>query len=109
MIIAMAMLSVMICDHHHHHHDLYLCSLEHVVYDVVHLRDQSVQSHLQQHHDGSAHVLPHLWIIITGQEEEVLDELIDVNHESLTATNDELVDTSYGVRSDLGTVVSEEC
>ena len=46
---------------------LVLCPLEHVVYDVVHLRHQPVQPHLQQHHDGATHILPHLDVVITDQ------------------------------------------
>ena len=87
----------------------YLGPLQHVVNDVVHLRHESVQPHLQQHHNGSADVLTDLWVLVTGQEEEVLDELVYVNHQGLTAPDDELVNTGDGVRSDLRIVVSEKC
>ena len=89
--------------------DSYLSSLEHVVDDVVHLRHESVQSHLQQHHDGPADVLTDLRVLVTSQEEEVLDELVYVNHQGLTAPDDELVNTGDGVRSDLRIVVAEKC
>ena len=86
----------------------YLCPLQHVVDDVVHLRYQSVQPHLQQHHDGPAHVLPDLRVLVTGEEEEVLNEVVNVDHERLTPPDDELVDAGDGMRSDLGVVVPEE-
>ena len=88
---------------------LVLGPLQHVVDDVVHLRHQSVQSHLQQHHDGPTDVLTNLRVLVTGQEEEVLYELVYMNHQRLTAPDDELVNTGDGVRSDLRIVVSEKC
>ena len=88
---------------------LVLRPLEHVVDDVVHLGDEPVQPDLQQHHDGAAHVLPHLGVHVAGQEEQVLDELVNVDHQRLTAPNDELVDAGDGVTPDLGVVVAKKC
>ena len=88
---------------------LVLRPLEHVVDDVVHLGHEPVQSDLQQHHDGPAHVLPDLRVLVAGQEEQVLDELVDVDHQRLTPTNYELVDAGDGVTPDLGVVVAKKC
>ena len=38
-----------------------------------------------------------------------MNELVYMNHQSLTAPDDELVHTGDGVRSDLRIVVSEKC
>ena len=88
---------------------MYLGPLQHVVDDVVHLRHQSVQPHLQQHHNGSADVLTDLWVLVTGQEEQILNELVNMNHKRLTAPDNKLVYTGDSVRSDLGIIVPEEC
>ena len=51
----------------------------------------------------------YLRIFITGEKEKILYKLVYMDHESLAPANDELVDTGYGVRSNLWVVVSEEC
>lgn len=45
-----------------------LCYLDY----VVHVREQAIHSHFQQHHQGPAHVLPYLWLFVTSQGEEIL-------------------------------------
>ena len=50
----------------------------------------------------------YLWVFITSKKEKVLDKVINVNHERLTPSNNELVDTSNRMWSDLGTVVTEK-
>ena len=87
---------------------LILGPLEHVVYDVVHLGYESVQPDLEQHHDGTAHVLPNLRVLVTGEEEQVLDKLVYVDHQRLAPADDKLVDTGDGVTPDLGVIMTEE-
>ena len=57
--------------------------LQHVVDDVVHVGDQPVHPDLQQHHDGPADVLADFWVLVRGQEEQALDELVNVEHQCL--------------------------
>lgn len=40
--------------------------------DTVHVGDEPVDPHFQQHHQGTAHVLPHLRVVVHGQGEQVL-------------------------------------
>lgn len=40
--------------------------------DAVHVGDEPVDPHFQQHHQGTAHVLPHLRVVVHGQGEQVL-------------------------------------
>lgn len=89
----------------------------------MHVRDEPVNPHFQKHHEGSAHVLPHLWIIIHSQGKQVLckrersaaggplslflstwslvthlNESVDVVHQRLGPVHDELVHTGNGMR-----------
>ena len=50
----------------------------------------------------------HLWVLVVGQVEDVLDEGVNVHHEGLRAADDELVHAGDGVRPDLGAAVLEE-
>lgn len=40
--------------------------------DAVHVGDEAVDADLQEHHQRSAHVLPHLGVLIHSQSKEVL-------------------------------------
>ena len=60
------------------------------------------KSHLQEHHDGTTDVLPHFRIVVVCKIEQVLDELVDMQHQRLASTDDELVDAGDRVRPDFG-------
>jgi len=62
----------------------YLCSLEHIIDDVTHVRNESVHANFQQHDDGSADIFSHFRVVVIGQEEEVLDEIVYMLHEGLS-------------------------
>jgi hypothetical protein len=39
----------------------------------MHVRDKSIHSNFQEHHQSTAHILTHLWIIITGKMKKILE------------------------------------
>ena len=63
---------------------------QHVVDDAGHVRHQTVHSDFEQHHDGPANVLPDLRVVVVGENEQILDERVDVDHQRLRTANDEL-------------------
>jgi hypothetical protein len=40
--------------------------------DAVHVGDEPVNAHFQEHHQGTAHVLAHFGVIVHSQGEQVL-------------------------------------
>lgn len=42
--------------------------------DVVHVRQETVQAHFQQHDESSAHILPHFWLLVCRQCKQVLQK-----------------------------------
>jgi hypothetical protein len=39
----------------------------------MHVRNKSIHSNFQEHHQSTTHVLTHLWIIISGEMEQILE------------------------------------
>lgn len=63
----------------HHQHlrwvNMYTTSVSSSSYlnDAAHVRDESVNSHLQEHDQSPAHVLPHLRVLVCGQRKQTLE------------------------------------
>ena len=91
--------------------------------------DEPVHSDLEEHDHGATDVFPHLGLVVLGQEEQVLDEVVDMQHKGLKrggndvvngkyelprfglylrSSGNELVDTGNGVGSNFGAAVFEK-
>ena len=63
----------------------------------MHVGKEVSCSHLQQHHQCSAHILPHIEVLIARDREQALQVATDMVDEGGALVEDELIDTSNGV------------
>jgi len=81
---------------------------EHVLHDVVHVRHELLQLHVEQHHQRLAHALAHLLTRVRGHGEEVLQVRVHVLGERRGHQRHELVDASDRVRANVHVGMAEE-
>ena len=53
---------------------------QHVLHDLIDVRDETVHTHFQQHDQRSADVFSDFRVIVGGEDEQILDKRVDVHH-----------------------------
>ena len=65
---------------------------------IMHVRKQAIHPNFKQHYKRPAYIFPYLWFFITSQGEEILNKGVNVQHQSLSSTDDKLIDTCNSMR-----------
>ena len=68
--------------------------VKHVLDNVVDLGNKLIGANLEQHDHGLAHMLANIGVVVVRKLAQTLDKRVDIDHEGLRLSGDELVDAS---------------